>query len=104
VKEIYTLADLKSWKKSPKHPVRLGVIGFPVAHSRSPQIQNAALKHCKIDMQYARFEISPPDLGDALKLMSDHDFAGVKSQTIPRQFAYEIPVDTVLPHFHNTIH
>src|SRR3954471_5531336 len=84
MKENYTLGDLKTWKKSPKHPIRLGVIGSPAGHSRSPQIQNAALKHCKIDMQYARFEIAPTELEDALKLMRGHDFAGVNI-TVPHK-------------------
>ena len=58
VKEIYTLADLQEWKKATHDvdpPIRLGVFGDPVAHSLSPQIQNAALRHCQIEMQYACF-------------------------------------------------
>ena len=82
MKEIYTLADLKSWKR--KTPVRLGVLGDPVAHSLSPQIQNAALKHCKIDMQYARFQIAPGELREALDLVRELNFVGV-NLTVPHK-------------------
>jgi shikimate dehydrogenase len=84
VKEIHTLADLKNWKK--KTPIRLGVLGDPVAHSLSPQIQNAALEACKIDMQYGRFQISPDELGEALKLIRALDFVG-GNLTVPHKIA-----------------
>lgn len=86
MKEIYTLADLKNWKTDARKPVRLGVFGDPVAHSLSPQMQNAALKECKIDMQYARFQIAPGELGEALKLMKDSDFVGL-NLTLPHKVA-----------------
>lgn len=88
-KEIYTLADLQSWPKTSQDanpPIRLGVAGDPVAHSLSPQIQNAALKHCKLDMQYARFHISPGELREALQLFRGLDFAGV-NLTVPHKIA-----------------
>jgi shikimate dehydrogenase len=81
VKEIYTLADLKTWKKT---AIRLGVFGDPVAHSLSPQMQNAALKHCKIDLQYARFRILPNELGEALSRVRELDFVGV-NLTVPHK-------------------
>jgi shikimate dehydrogenase len=84
VKEDYTLADLKNWKK--KSPIRLGVLGDPVAHSLSAQMQNAALEACKIDMQYGRFQISPDDLGEALNLIRALDFVGV-NLTVPHKIA-----------------
>src|SRR5437588_5018601 len=75
-KEVYTLADLKSWREI-HPPIRLGVFGDPVEHSLSPQMQNAALKHCKIDMQYARFQISPNELRGAIDLVRKLEFIGV---------------------------
>jgi shikimate dehydrogenase len=88
-KELYTLADLQKWRevtRSVEPPLHLGVLGDPVAHSLSPKIQNAALKHDKIDMQYAAFQIAAPDLGDALKLVGDVDFIGV-NLTVPHKIA-----------------
>jgi shikimate dehydrogenase len=84
-KEIYTLADLRGWENIDP-PIRLGVFGDPVAHSLSPQMQNAALKSCKIDMQYARFQISPNELQCALDLIRELNFVGV-NLTTPHKIA-----------------
>jgi shikimate dehydrogenase len=89
VKEIYTLVDLDNWKKATHNvdpPIRLGVFGDPVKHSLSPQIQNAALRACKIKMQYARFHISPNELKDALQLVRELEFVGV-NLTVPHKIA-----------------
>jgi shikimate dehydrogenase len=88
-KQVYGLADLQDWSKATQDvdpPIRLGVFGDPVAHSLSPQMQNAALKHCKIDMQYVRFQISPGELREALKLIRDLKFVGV-NLTVPHKIA-----------------
>ena len=95
MKDIYTFADLKNWRKS-KPPIRLGVFGSPVAHSLSPQMQNAALKACKIDMQYARFEIAPNELHEALQLMREHEFIGI-NLTLPHKVAALALMDDVDP-------
>ena len=79
-KEVYTLADLRNWEEIDL-PIRLGVLGDPVAHSLSPQMQNAALRSGKIDMQYARFQISPDELQSALDLISELNFVGVNLTT-----------------------
>jgi shikimate dehydrogenase len=83
--EVYTLADLRRWENIDP-PIRLGVIGDPVGHSLSPQMQNAALKSYKIDMQYARFQISPDDLQSALDLIRQLNFVGV-NLTAPHKIA-----------------
>ena len=84
-KEIYTLDDLRHWQDVDP-PIRLGVFGDPVAHSLSPQMQNAALKQCKIDMQYARFQISPSELREGLNLARELKFVGL-NLTIPHKIA-----------------
>ena len=89
MKEIHTQADLKSWKKATRGvtpPIRLGVFGDPVGHSLSPQMQNAALNACKIDMQYARFQISSAELDEALRRVRELDFVGV-NLTVPHKIA-----------------
>jgi shikimate dehydrogenase len=88
-KEVYTLTDLQNWKSligEIDPPIRLGVFGDPVGHSLSPQMQNAALKSCKIDMQYVRFQISPDDLQSALDLIRQLNFVGV-NLTTPHKIA-----------------
>jgi shikimate dehydrogenase len=84
-KQVYTLGDLKDWRDVDP-PIRLGIFGDPVEHSLSPQMQNAALKHCKIDLQYARFQISPNDLRAAIELLRKLEFVGV-NLTIPHKIA-----------------
>jgi shikimate dehydrogenase len=93
VKEIYTLEDLRGWKRT-KPPIRLGVIGHPVAHSLSPQMQNAALKEAGVPMQYARFEIAPDELKPALELLAELDFTGL-NLTVPHKVAALALVDEV---------
>jgi len=92
-KEVYTLADLRRWK-SIDPSIRLGVLGDPVAHSLSPQTQNAALKACKIDMQYARFQISPDELQSALDLIRELNFVGV-NLTTPHKIAASKLMDEI---------
>ena len=41
--------------------IKLGLIGYPVSHSMSPKIQNAALKACGLEGDYALFPIAPDD-------------------------------------------
>src|SRR5258705_11804939 len=87
--ERYTLADLENWSKATQDvdpPIRLGVLGDPVEHSLSPQMQNAALKHCKIDMQYVRFHILPDELREAMDLIRKLEFIGV-NLTIPHKIS-----------------
>lgn len=86
MKEVYTLADLKNWKAKAKTPIRLGVFGDPVAHSLSPQMQNAAFEKCGLEMRYARFEIGPSDLQAALELLPGLNFIGV-NLTVPHKIA-----------------
>jgi shikimate dehydrogenase len=87
--ERYTLADLENWQEATRDlnpPIRLGIFGDPVAHSLSPQMQNVALKHCKIDMQYARFHIRANELRSALRFLRDVDFIGI-NLTVPHKIA-----------------
>src|SRR5205814_1372765 len=91
----YTLADLENWHEATRDLdllIRLGVFGDPVAHSLSPQMQNAALKHCKIDMQYARFHIRANELRSALRFLRELDFVGV-NLTVPHKIAAFAQID-----------
>jgi shikimate dehydrogenase len=44
----------------------LGVIGWPIAHSRSPAMQNAALQHNSLPFVYLPFAVRPEDLRAAI--------------------------------------
>ncbi|HZS17007.1 MAG TPA: shikimate dehydrogenase [Candidatus Udaeobacter sp.] len=91
----YTLADLENWAEVDRDvhpPVRLGILGDPVAHSLSPEMQNAALQACEIDAQYARFHIRPAELRSALRFLRDLDFVGV-NLTVPHKLAGFLQID-----------
>jgi shikimate dehydrogenase len=93
--ERYTLADLEKWQEIARDidpPVRLGVFGDPVAHSLSPQIQNAALCTCGIDAQYGRFHIRANELRSALRLLRNLDFVGI-NLTVPHKSAGFAQID-----------
>jgi len=87
--ERYTLADLEKWDEIARAmdpPIRLGVFGDPVAHSLSPQMQNAALHACGIPAQYTRFHIRANELRSALRFLRNLDFVGA-NLTVPHKIA-----------------
>src|SRR4029077_4269059 len=93
--ERYTVADLENWQEMAHDidpQIRLGVFGDPVAHSLSPQMQNAALKQCDIDMQYARFHIRANELRSALRFLRELDFVGI-NLTVPHKIAGLTQID-----------
>ena len=61
-----------------------GVMGWPVAHSRSPQMHNAAYAALGIDWAYLPLEVEPARLADALSGLAALGFAGV-NVTIPHK-------------------
>ena len=90
-----TLADLEKWSEVTRDtdpPIRLGVFGDPVAHSLSPQMQNAALRAFEINMQYARFHIRPNELRSALRFIRELDFIGI-NLTVPHKIAGLTQID-----------
>ena len=93
--ERYTLADLEKWREIARDiepPIRLGVFGDPVAHSLSPQVQNAALGACDIHMQYARFHIRANELRWALLCLRRLDLVGI-NLTVPHKVAAVTQID-----------
>jgi shikimate dehydrogenase len=93
--ERYTLADLERWSEVARDidpPIRLGVFGDPVAHSLSPQMQNAALHACEIRMQYARVHIRANELRSALGFLRKLDFVGI-NLTVPHKISAVAQID-----------
>jgi shikimate dehydrogenase len=93
----YTLSDLERWSEVTRDvdpPIRLGVFGDPVAHSLSPQMQNAALRACEIDVQYSRFHVRPNELRSALRFLRELDFVGI-NLTVPHKIAALTQIDAV---------
>lgn len=63
-----------------------GVIGFPVAHSRSPALHGYWLKHYHIEGEYVPLAVAPDDLKQTLESLPQKGFVGV-NLTIPHKEA-----------------
>lgn len=67
-------------------PRKAGVMGWPVDHSRSPALHGFWLKTYGIDGSYLRLPVPPERLGEALRELHGHGFAGV-NLTVPHKEA-----------------
>jgi len=83
MKEVYTFDDLRRWPQTTP-PLRLAVIGDPVAHSASPQMHNAALKSLGIAARYTRLHLRPDEVAQAFPLLPLQGFIGINC-TIPHK-------------------
>jgi shikimate dehydrogenase len=62
----------------------VGLIGFPVSHSLSPRMQNAAFAACGLDWAYVPLPVEPQRLGAAVAGLAALGFAGA-NVTIPHK-------------------
>lgn len=62
----------------------LGIFGFPVEHTLSPLMHNAAFKTLGLDMCYLPFKVSPDDLPDAVNAIKALNILGV-NVTVPHK-------------------
>lgn len=66
---------------------RLGVLGWPVAHSRSPEMQNAALRDVGLeDWRYQRLPVPPELLAETVRALPGAGFRGA-NVTVPHKQA-----------------
>lgn len=97
MKAVYDLEDLRRWEETADErpfPIRLGVVGNPVAHSLSPAMQNAALEKSGLALRYTRFLISPSELEEALDWFRRLSFVSL-NLTVPHKIAALALVDEV---------
>jgi len=89
MKAVYTAADLENWDEIvadlEQRPI-LAVIGDPVAHSKSPQMHNPALRAAGIEGGYVRMHLRPEEVAEALPRMAEVGFLGI-NVTIPHKAA-----------------
>ena len=100
MKDVYTIEDLRDWRAVTADcdpPLRLAVIGDPVAHSVSPQMHNAALAALGIPARYTRLHIKPDELTEALGLLHKSGFIGINC-TIPHKAGVLDAVDDADEH------
>lgn len=80
----------------PAAEVAAGVIGFPIRHSLSPIICQAAFDELGLDWIYAAFEVAPGEAGRALDAMRDRGMVGF-SVTMPHKADVAAAVDELSP-------
>ncbi|MEK9952195.1 MAG: shikimate dehydrogenase [Curvibacter sp.] len=73
-----------------------GVVGWPVAHSRSPAIHGHWIRHYGLNGNYVLLPVQPEHLGDAVRGLRALGFAGC-NLTIPHKVAALALVDRVDP-------
>ncbi|MBA7609048.1 Shikimate dehydrogenase (NADP(+)) [subsurface metagenome] len=63
-----------------------GLIGYPVGHSISPAMQQAAFDHYKLDLRYELWETEPSELGAAVERLRSAERLGA-NVTVPHKEA-----------------
>jgi shikimate dehydrogenase len=77
-------------------PIELGIFGWPVAHSKSPQMHEAAARALGIALRYERFAVEPAGLAEAVQ---EKHRAGIDGYnlTVPHKQAVIELLDEVSP-------
>jgi shikimate dehydrogenase len=99
MKQVYTMEDLAAWggpDAGGTKPVRLAVLGWPVAHSASPRMHQPALDALGIDARYIRLEVEPGGIPEAFARMRALGFIGC-NVTVPHKFDALAHCDEVHP-------
>jgi len=63
-----------------------GVLGFPVAHSRSPEMHNAAFRALGLEWRYVRLPVPPELFAETVRALPHSGFRGA-NVTIPHKHA-----------------
>ena len=77
-------------------PIRLGIFGWPVAHSKSPQMHESAARALGLELHYERFEVAPADLQESVRQEHEAAIDGY-NLTVPHKVAIMKLVDEVAP-------
>lgn len=75
---------LEQKKSNPSLPVLLGVMGDPIAHSKSPAMHNAALQAAGVNGMYMPLHVRPEQLESAIRGIVALGYRGV-NVTIPHK-------------------
>lgn len=76
--------------------VPVGVIGWPVGHSLSPAMHNAAIEALGLNWHYLALPVAPGLVDDALRGVRALGFRGV-NVTVPHKTAAMASLDTIAP-------
>lgn len=75
-------------------PTYVGLLGWPVAHSRSPAMQNAAFRACGLNWEYLLLPVRPEHVQDAVRGLRAFGFGGA-NVTVPHKQAVMAALDEV---------
>src|SRR5688572_3550443 len=73
--------------------LRLGLVGYPVSHSASPAMQNAALSALGILGRYELIEAPPGALAEALSRLTREGFTGLNVTLPHKEEAFSLADD-----------
>jgi shikimate dehydrogenase len=94
---VWTIEDLR--RSAPDRlpaDVRLAVLGDPVSHSLSPEIQNAGLAARAVPFQYAKLWVKAGELAEVFSLLRERGFIGWNLTVPHKVMACEL-VDAIDP-------
>src|SRR5690349_15800431 len=74
----------------------LGILGYPVSHSKSPAMHNAAARALGLEATYVPFPVAPEHLADAVRGMRALGIRGV-NVTVPHKSSVIPFLDLVQP-------
>ena len=74
--------------------LQAGIFGYPIGHSISPAMHNAAFKHHGIDAVYEAWETAPEDLGVGVAALRSEDYLGA-NVTVPHKQAVMEHLDEI---------
>jgi shikimate dehydrogenase len=76
--------------------VLAGVLGFPVGHSRSPAMMNAAFAELGLDWRYVRLPVPPALFSETVRALPGSGYRGA-NVTIPHKLAAHELADELTP-------
>lgn len=82
---VYRATDFPLANPPAGKPAKLAVIGYPVAHSASPQMQQPAIDAMGLGYSYVRVEVEPGNVSRDAAIMRDAGFFGINC-TVPHKF------------------
>ena len=74
--------------------LQAGIFGYPIGHSISPAMHNAAFKHHGIGAVYEAWETAPEDLGVGVAALRSEDYLGA-NVTVPHKQAVMEHLDEI---------
>jgi len=79
-----------------KVKTRVGLIGWPVGHSRSPAMHNAAFRHLGLNWEYMLLPVHPNHVSEAVRGLRGLGFRGA-NVTVPHKLAVMDALDQIMP-------